>query len=100
VPGVISVLDAAQAFTVIPLDMLVVDCDVLVVNGHKYLCGPVGSGFVALNPRLLATVPSFWSTVVDENYFHPDNPARNLPQRKGGVRPTPISCRLQKRWRR
>jgi selenocysteine lyase/cysteine desulfurase len=83
--GAVSVVDAAQAFTVIPLDMLAMDCDALVVNGHKYLCGPVGSGFIGVHPRLVATVPSFWGTIVDDNYFHPENPPQNIPQRKGGV---------------
>jgi selenocysteine lyase/cysteine desulfurase len=83
--GSISVVDAAQAFTVIPLDVKALDCDVLVANGHKYLCGPIGSGFMTFHPRLLGTVSSFWGTIVDDNYFHPENSARNFPHRKGGV---------------
>jgi len=83
--GAISVVDAAQAFAVVPLDVQAFDCDALVVNGHKYLCGPVGSGFVTVHPRLIATLDSFWPTIVDDNYYHPENPQRHYPYRKGGV---------------
>jgi isopenicillin-N epimerase len=83
--GAISVVDAAQAFAVVPLDVRTFDCDAMVVNGHKYLCGPVGSGFVTVHPRLIATLASFWPTIVDDNYYHPENPRRHYPHRKGGV---------------
>ncbi len=83
--GAVSVVDAAQAFTVVPLDVQAFDCDAMVVNGHKYLCGPVGSGFVTVHPRLIATSASFWPTIVDENYYHPENPRRHYPHRKAGV---------------
>jgi selenocysteine lyase/cysteine desulfurase len=83
--GAISVVDAAQAFTVIPLDVQAFDCDAMVVNGHKYLCGPVGSGFVTVHPRFTATLSSLWPTIVDDNYYHPENLARHYPYRKGGV---------------
>jgi isopenicillin-N epimerase len=83
--GAISIIDGAQAFTVIPLDVTSLDCDALVVNGHKYLCGPVGSGFLTIHPRLLATLSSFWPTIVDDNYYNPGNLQRHFPHRKGGV---------------
>jgi len=85
--GAVSVVDAAQAFAVLPVDVVDLDCDFLVANGHKYLCGPIGSGFVCIHPRLLQDPASFWATVVDDNYYHPDVPARNYPHRKGGVAP-------------
>lgn len=83
--GAISVVDGAQAFTVIPLDVQALDCDALAVNGHKYLCGPVGSGFLTVHPRLLATLSSFWPTIVDDNYYSPGDLQKHFPQRKGGV---------------
>lgn len=83
--GAISVVDAAQAFTVVPLDVQAFGCDAMVVNGHKYLCGPVGSGFVTVHPRLIAAVPSLWPTIVDDNYYHPENLRRHYAYRKGGV---------------
>ncbi len=83
--GAISVIDAAQAFAVLPLDIMDLDCDYFVVNGHKYLCGPIGSGFVVVHPSQIESLSSFWPTVVDENYYHPENLARHYPHRKGGV---------------
>lgn len=83
--GAISVIDAAQAFAVLPMDVTELGCDFLVANGHKYLCGPVGSGFICIHPRMLEDVSAFWPTVVDDNYYHPGNPAIHSPHRKGGV---------------
>jgi selenocysteine lyase/cysteine desulfurase len=83
--GSVSIVDAAQAFTVIPLDVQAFDCDAMVVNGHKYLCGPVGSGFVTVHPRFIDTLASFWPTIVDDNYYHPENLRRHYAYRKGGV---------------
>lgn len=85
--GAISVIDAAQAFTILPIDVRQqgIDCDFMVVNGHKYLCGPIGSGFVCIHPRQMESFESFYSTVVDDNYYHPENPALNYPHRKGGL---------------
>ncbi len=85
--GAISVVDAAQAFAVVPIDVTDVGCDFLVVNGHKYLCGPPGSGFICIHPGMLETPGSFWPTIVDENYYNPGNPARSNPIRKGGMKP-------------
>jgi isopenicillin-N epimerase len=83
--GAISVIDAAQAFAIVPLDMQDLDCDFMVMNGHKYLNGPIGSGFVCVNPRMVSSLDSFWGTVVDDNVFYPENLARNRPYRQGGV---------------
>ncbi len=83
--GAISVVDAAQAFAIKPLDMQDLDCDFMVVNGHKYLGGPIGSGFVCVNPRMVQSLDSFWGTVVDDNVYYPENPVRNRPYRQGGV---------------
>jgi isopenicillin-N epimerase len=80
----ISVIDAAQAFTILPINVIDLDCDFFVVNGHKYLCGPIGSGFICINPRQMS---SFWGTIVDDNYYYPSMPSRNYPQRKGGITP-------------
>lgn len=83
--GAVSVVDAAQAFAILPLDLQDLDCDFMVVNGHKYLGGPIGSGFICVNPRMVEALDSFWGTVVDDNVFYPDNLARNRPYRQGGV---------------
>ena len=83
--GAISVVDAAQAFAVMPLDLLDLDCDFLVVNGHKYLNGPIGSGFLCANRRYVQSLYPFWGTVVDANVFNPDRLSRHRPCRQGGA---------------
>lgn len=83
--GAISVVDAAQAFAVMPLDLLDLDCDFLVVNGHKYLNGPIGSGFLCANRRYVQSLYPFWGTVVDGNVFNPDRLSRHRPCRQGGA---------------
>lgn len=83
--GAVSVVDAAQAFAILPIDVADLDCDFLVCNGHKYLCGPVGSGFLCVHPRRLTELSSFWPTVVDETYYSPQDLSRHYPYRKAGV---------------
>lgn len=84
--GAISVIDGAQAFAILPVDVKRIDCDFLVVNGHKYLCGPVGSGFIYINDRMLQSFESFYPTVVDsEAYYHPEDLSLHFPHRKGGI---------------
>jgi len=62
--GVISVIDAAQAFSVLEIDFNSLGCDILVANGHKYLCGPIGTGFIAVSPKLAEPL---MPTVVDKH---------------------------------
>ena len=83
--GAISVIDGAQAFAILPIDVQDIDCDFLVVNGHKYLCGPVGSGFIYVNDRMLQTFEAFYPTVVDDAYYYPDDLTRHYPHRKSGI---------------
>lgn len=83
--GALSVVDAAQAFAVLPVDVTDLDCDFLVANGHKYLCGPVGSGFLCVHPRRVTELSSFWPTVVDEQYYSPTDLTKHYPYRKAGV---------------
>jgi selenocysteine lyase/cysteine desulfurase len=85
--SITSVIDGAQAFTIIPMDLQQVPCDFLVVNGHKYLCGPIGSGFIVTRPARLASDSSFWPTVVDDQVykaFGSTNPHSNA-HRKSGI---------------
>lgn len=80
-----SVIDAAQAWAVIPIDFYDVNPDFMIMNAHKYLCGPVGVGFVIINDRILTMKPQkFWPTVVDDYNinFGPDTSFLS-----GGVKP-------------
>lgn len=53
-------------------------CDAMVMNCHKYMNGPIGTAFIAMNPRVVDTM---WPTVVDEHVY----PGKNAPYKKGGV---------------
>lgn len=44
--GVPVLVDAAQSFAVMPVDVRELDCDFLSGNGHKWLGGPKGTGFL------------------------------------------------------
>ncbi len=89
--GAITVIDAAQAWAVIPINMADVGCDFMVMNGHKYLCGPIGSGFMAMEPKLIEDDSSrssikkqlFWPTIVDDHNY----PFNENAYTKSGVGP-------------
>jgi isopenicillin-N epimerase len=87
---IISVIDGAQAFTIIPMNLQEVLCDFLVVNGHKYLCGPIGSGFIVTRKEQLGLVggvdSSFWPTVLDDQvYLRMTTNKHSNAHRKSGI---------------
>lgn len=81
--GVIAVIDATQLFGVKPLDFQDTGCDFLVMNGHKYLGGPIGSGFIVAKQEMTGE-PAFFPTVVDSNVY---GGRGYLPCSKGGILP-------------
>jgi L-cysteine/cystine lyase len=53
-------LDGAQAFGAIPVDVKALDCDFYVLSGHKYIMGPQGTGaFYVRQDRLEWLKPSW-----------------------------------------
>jgi isopenicillin-N epimerase len=81
--GAIAVIDATQVFAVQPLDFADIGCDFLVMNGHKYLGGPIGSGFIVARQERVAQ-PDFFPTIVDTNVYG----GRGYhPCSKGGIMP-------------
>jgi selenocysteine lyase/cysteine desulfurase len=50
--GTWFVVDGIQALGCVPLDVRAAEVDVLACGGHKWLCGPFGTGFVYLRPGL------------------------------------------------
>lgn len=44
--GLPALVDAAQSFAVMPVDVREIGCDFLSGNGHKWLGGPKGTGFL------------------------------------------------------
>lgn len=43
--GALGLVDAAQSFGVMPVDVRAIGCDLLTGNGHKWLGAPKGTGF-------------------------------------------------------
>lgn len=57
--GALSLLDGAQAVGVLDVDVRGIGCDFYTGNGHKWLCGPQGTGFFyARRDRMAALSPA------------------------------------------
>jgi cysteine desulfurase / selenocysteine lyase len=54
--GVFFVVDAIQALGCVPIDVGAAQIDVLACGGHKWLCGPFGTGFVYVRRALHETL--------------------------------------------
>lgn len=50
--GVHFVVDAIQALGHTPMDVVAMNIDVLATGGHKWLCGPLGTGFAYVRREL------------------------------------------------
>ena len=44
--GIVTVIDAAQSFSHLPIDVRQIDCDYLGAPLHKWCAGPLGTGFL------------------------------------------------------
>ncbi len=53
--GMICV-DASQSIGVLPIDVQAMGIDVLATSGEKWLCGPIGTGFVYIRQALAQTL--------------------------------------------
>lgn len=51
--GAWTLVDGAQSFGAISEDVKALDCDFYVSNGHKWLCGPKGTGILYIRPGRL-----------------------------------------------
>lgn len=47
--GVLTLVDGAQSIGQFPVDVRAIGCDFMTGNGHKWLCGPKGTGFLYIN---------------------------------------------------
>lgn len=50
--GIFFVVDAIQALGQVPIDVRAMQIDVLATGGHKWLCGPFGTGFAYVRREL------------------------------------------------
>jgi selenocysteine lyase/cysteine desulfurase len=51
--GAYSLIDGAQVFAAIDVDVQELGCDFFTSNGHKWLCGPKGTGFLWTRSNVL-----------------------------------------------
>jgi selenocysteine lyase/cysteine desulfurase len=58
--GVPVLLDGAQAFGAVPVDMKALDCDFYAFSGHKYLLAPQGTGGLFVRSDRLDWLKSIW----------------------------------------
>jgi selenocysteine lyase/cysteine desulfurase len=52
--GITSLVDGAQALGAIPVDVRAIGCDCWAGSGHKWLCGPKGSGIFYATTQTMA----------------------------------------------
>jgi len=70
--GVLLAVDAIQSLGVLPIDVRAAGIQLLAAGGHKWLCGPLGSGllYVAADlPVQLTPVLVGWKSVVEPEDF-------------------------------
>lgn len=103
--GIAVLMDGAQAFCSIPLDLTASGVDFYAVTGQKWLCGPEGTGALyvrrAALDRLTPTVAGLFMAKdsTPEGYFLPHHGARRL---EGGTRYLPAvagQINALERWR-
>lgn len=58
--GLFVMLDAAHPPGMMPIDVKDIGCDFFVSCGHKWLCGPKGTGFLYVKKELLDSVIPIW----------------------------------------
>ena len=54
--GILTLVDGAQSLGQFPIDVNAIGCDFMTGNGHKWLAGPKGTGFLYLSPDALPMV--------------------------------------------
>jgi selenocysteine lyase/cysteine desulfurase len=59
--GALVLLDGAQGLGAVPVDVRALGCDFYAASGQKWLCGPVGMGYLYANPELVPSLPAPWS---------------------------------------
>jgi len=54
--GILSMVDAAQSLAQFPIEVKRIGCDFMTGNGHKWIAGPKGTGFLYVAPNMLPLV--------------------------------------------
>lgn len=54
--GILTFVDGAQSVAQFPIDVAAIGCDFMTGNGHKWISGPKGTGFLYISPDALPHV--------------------------------------------
>jgi isopenicillin-N epimerase len=79
--GIFTVLDGAQAFGHIPVDVHELDCDAYVGCFHKWILAPAGTGFLYLRQGRGKDV---WTTLASSQWNNHEDDGYRLSQRGTG----------------
>ena len=84
--GVWFVVNGSQGVGARPIDVTAAPIDALISVGFKWLCGPVGTGFTWLHPRLrerLTRVKAYWLAQLSQADLARDDLEVELPAERG-----------------
>jgi isopenicillin-N epimerase len=79
--GIFTLLDGAQAFGHIPVDVKEIGCDAYVGCFHKWMLGPAGTGFLYVRKDV---APQIWSTVASGQWNNHEDNGYRFTQRGTG----------------
>ena len=91
--GILTVIDGAHAVGQIPVDLQAIGADCYASNFHKWLCAPIGSGFLYARPEAQVWLESpivSWGWVEERgDHFRPESQfvSRNQIQGTRGLAP-------------
>ncbi|MFO7893406.1 MAG: aminotransferase class V-fold PLP-dependent enzyme [Longimicrobiales bacterium] len=75
--GIVSVVDGAQTFGHLEIDVRAMGCDAFFTSPHKWGLAPVGTGFLYVRR---AFMPHLWSTLASTHWDNRDDPGFRLMQ--------------------
>ncbi|HWD00551.1 MAG TPA: aminotransferase class V-fold PLP-dependent enzyme [Candidatus Sulfopaludibacter sp.] len=79
--GIFTVIDGAQAFGHVPVDVKEIGCDAYVGCFHKWMLAPAGEGFLYLRGD---RAPGIWSSVASHQWNNHDDNGLRFSQRGTG----------------
>ena len=79
--GIITVIDGAQTFGHLAIDVRTMGCDAFFTSPHKWLLAPKGTGFLYVRKGVLASV---WPTLASGNYDNQEDGGFRLMQNGTG----------------
>lgn len=75
--GIISIVDGAQTFGHLEIDVRAMGCDAFFTSPHKWMLAPVGTGFLYVRRDFM---PRVWNTLASTHWDNQDDPGFRLMQ--------------------